>query len=119
MANYRTKLRGFGVPDVACNALKHKLPENRKSAKNIKKPRRAEVSYLPSYPVGEDEHSLEKVREELTAESKKKNNEKLVKEMMNKTFSLRRHEVINLCPSVQVMKDRWPALFDPPQVSCL
>lgn len=117
MANYRTKLRGLGIPDVTCNALKHKLPANRKSAKNVKKAKRAEVNYLPPYPAGENEQSLEKLREELVTESKKKNNEKIVKDKMSKTFALRRHEIINRCPTVRAMKDRWPALFDPSQVS--
>lgn len=117
MANYRTKLRGFGIPEVTCNALKHKHPDDRKSAKNVKKPRRAEVNYLPTYPVGEDEKTLEKEREELVSESKKKNNERMIKEKMNKTFAHRRHEIINQCPSVQNIKERWPALFQLSQVS--
>ncbi|XP_034542211.1 sterile alpha motif domain-containing protein 3-like [Notolabrus celidotus] len=117
MSNYRTKLRGFGIPDVTCNALKHKCPDDRKSAKNVKKARRAEVNYLPPYPAGEDEHSLEKTREELVSELKKKNNQKIVNDKMSKTFALRRHEVINQCPSVRAMKDRWPALFDCSQIS--
>ncbi|XP_058631517.1 sterile alpha motif domain-containing protein 3-like [Onychostoma macrolepis] len=117
MANYRTKLRGFGIPEVTCNALKHKHPDDRKSAKNVKKPRRAEVNYLPSYPVGEDEKTLEKEREELVSELKKKNNEEIIKEKMNKTFAHRRHEIINQCPSVQDIKERWPALFQPSQVT--
>ncbi|XP_059372719.1 uncharacterized protein LOC132110142 isoform X2 [Carassius carassius] len=117
MANYRTKLRGFGIPDVTCNALKHKCPADRKSAKNVKKAKRAEVNYLPPYPAGENEQSLEKVREELVTESKKKNNENVVKDQMSKTFALRGHEIINLCPTVRAMKDRWPALFDPSQIN--
>ncbi|KAL6487556.1 hypothetical protein MHYP_G00041820 [Metynnis hypsauchen] len=117
MGNFRTKLRGFGIPDVTCNALQHKHPNDRKSAKNVKKPRRAEVNYLPPYPVGEDEQSLEKEREELISESKKKNNEKVIKEKMRKTFAHRRHEIVNRCPSVQDFRDRWPALFDPSQIS--
>ncbi|XP_016341109.1 sterile alpha motif domain-containing protein 3-like [Sinocyclocheilus anshuiensis] len=116
MANYRTKLRGFGISEVTCNALKHKHPDDRKSAKNVKRPRRAEVNYLPSYPVGEDEKTLEKEREELVSEFKKKNNERMIKEKMNKTFAHRRHEIINQCPSVQNTKERWPALFQPSQV---
>ncbi|KAK0149893.1 hypothetical protein N1851_009339 [Merluccius polli] len=54
-ANYHTKLKSFGVPDAMCNALKHKHPDNRKSAKNVKKPRKAEVNYLPPYPAGENQ----------------------------------------------------------------
>lgn len=117
MANYRTKLRGFGIPEVTCNTLKHKHPDDRKSAKNVKKPRRAEVNYLPSYPVGEDETTLEKEREELVSELKKKNNEKMTKEMMNKTFAHRLNEIINQSTSVQGIKERGPALFQPSQVS--
>lgn len=119
MANYRTKLRVYGMPDVTCNSLKHKCPDDRKSAKNVKKARRSEVNYLPPYPAGEDEHSLEQAREELVTESKKKNNEKMVSDKMSKTFALRRHEIINQCPSPQTMKDRWPALFNCSQVSFL
>lgn len=52
MANYRTKLRGFGVPEVMCNAMKRKSPADQKSAKNVKKPQKAEVNYLPPYPAG-------------------------------------------------------------------
>lgn len=43
MANYRTKLSGFGIPDVTCNALEHKCPDDRKSAENVKKAIKAEV----------------------------------------------------------------------------
>ncbi|KAK5609768.1 hypothetical protein CRENBAI_023006 [Crenichthys baileyi] len=59
MANNRTKLRGYSVSEVMCNALKHKSPADQKSAKNVKKPRMAEVNYLQPYPAGEDEESQE------------------------------------------------------------
>ncbi|KAL1259010.1 hypothetical protein QQF64_009587 [Cirrhinus molitorella] len=36
---------------------------------------------------------------------------------MSKTFSLRRHEVVELCPSVAEFRDRWPALFDILQIN--
>ncbi|GAA6080174.1 uncharacterized protein LOC113107518 [Tachysurus ichikawai] len=83
----------------------------------LQQAKRPEVNYLPPYPAGENEQSLQKVREELVTASKKKNNENVVKDQMSKTFSLRRHEIINLCPTVQAMKDRWPALFDPFQIN--
>ncbi len=38
MANYRTKLRGYSVPEVMRNALKWKSPVQQKSAKSVKKP---------------------------------------------------------------------------------
>lgn len=62
MANYRTKLRGFGVPDVMCNALKCKSPADQRSVKSVKKPRKAEVNYLLPYPEGENEESQEQER---------------------------------------------------------
>ncbi|KAI9538498.1 hypothetical protein NQZ68_014259 [Dissostichus eleginoides] len=43
MANYRTKLRGYGVPEVMCNSLKRKSPPQQKSAMGVKKPRKAEI----------------------------------------------------------------------------
>ncbi|MED6234246.1 hypothetical protein ATANTOWER_025319, partial [Ataeniobius toweri] len=43
MANYLTKLRGFGVPEVTCNAVKRKSPGDQKSTKKVKKPRKAEL----------------------------------------------------------------------------
>ncbi|CAL8353230.1 unnamed protein product [Merluccius merluccius] len=51
-----------------CNALKRKGPADQKSAKNVKKPRKAEVNYLPPYPAGEDEESQEQERIQLLTE---------------------------------------------------
>ncbi|XP_053271415.1 uncharacterized protein LOC128429156 [Pleuronectes platessa] len=112
MANYHTKLRSYGVPEVMCNALKRKSPADQKSAKGVKKPRKAEVNYLPPYPAGEDEESQEQERIKLLTEVKKKDNNKLIKETMSKTFAHRRNEIVNLSPSIEVIKARWPALFE-------
>lgn len=117
MANYRTKLRGFGVPEVICNAVKHKKPADQKPAKCVKKPRKAEINYLPPYPAGENEESQEQERIQLLTEISKRDNNKLVKEKMAKTFALRRHEIINLSPSIEDIKARWPALFEASHVS--
>ncbi|XP_056619587.1 uncharacterized protein LOC130433854 [Triplophysa dalaica] len=112
MADYRRRLSKFGFPEVLCNTFKKKNPEDRKSAKSVKKPCKAEVNYLPQYPPGENQDSLEQERVLLLTEVKKKNNTIVVKDKMSRTFALRRHEVIELCPSVAEIKDRWPALFD-------
>lgn len=118
MANYRTKLRGFGVPEVMCNALKRKSPADQKSsAKNVKKPRKAEVNYLPPYPAGEDEESQEQLRIQLLTEVTKRDNGKVIKEEMAKTFAHRRNEIVNQSPSVEEIKARWPALFEASHVS--
>lgn len=113
MGNYRTKLRSFGLPELTCNALICKRPIDQKSAKNVQKPRKAEVNYLPPYPAGD----LEQERIQLLTEVKKRDNEKVIKEKMSKTFALRRSEIINLSPSIEDIKARWPALFEPSHVS--
>uniref|UniRef100_A0A8C9WA82 Uncharacterized protein n=1 Tax=Scleropages formosus TaxID=113540 RepID=A0A8C9WA82_SCLFO len=117
MADYRRRLSKFGCPEVTCNTLKSKSPENRKPAKNVKKPRKAEVNYLPPYPTGQSEESLEQERLELLSEVKKRDNTMVIKAKMAKTFTLRRHEVVNLSPRVVDFKDRWPALFNPQQIN--
>ncbi|XP_038129181.1 uncharacterized protein LOC119781095 [Cyprinodon tularosa] len=112
MANYRTKLRGYGVPEVMCNAFKRKSPGDQKSAKNVKKPRKAEVNYLPPYPAGEDEESQEQERIQLLTEVRKRDNNKLIKEKMAKTFAHRRNDIVNQSPAIEDIKARWPALFE-------
>ncbi|RVE63471.1 hypothetical protein OJAV_G00136590 [Oryzias javanicus] len=106
MANYRTKLRGFGIPEVMCNSLKNKSPANRKSAK-------AEVNYLPPYPPGEDEESLEQERILLLTEVMKRDNAMVIKDMMARTFPHRRNDVIIKSLGIEDLKSRWPALFEP------
>lgn len=117
MAYYRRRLSQFGFPDVSCNTLKQKNPEDRTSAKNVKKPRKAEVNYLPQYPPGENQDSLEQERLNLLTEVNIKNNISVVKDKMSKTFAHRRHEVVELCPGIAEFKDRWPALFDVFQIN--
>ncbi|KAK0148779.1 hypothetical protein N1851_010862 [Merluccius polli] len=96
MANYRIKLKRRNVPcpELHINSLKGKSPGERHPAKNCKKPKRAEVNFLPPYPSGETNDSLERDRQELLNEVKKKDNAKLIKEKMANTFSYRRLEVI-------------------------
>lgn len=60
--NYRTKLKTLESPELLINSMKHKMGDDRKPAKNIKKPKRAEVNYLPQHPSGEIDSSLENMR---------------------------------------------------------
>lgn len=115
--NYRSKLRLHGIPELSVNSLKHKSPEDQKPAKNVKKARKAEVNYLPPHPEGETDDSLESVRLELISESKKKNNGRVINEMMSRTFSSRRQEIVGQTPSIEDLVERWPALFEESQVS--
>lgn len=50
MNNFRSKLRGLGFPEIEVNSLKRKQAHDRTPAKNVKKPRKAEVNYLPPHP---------------------------------------------------------------------
>ncbi len=118
MHNYRAKLRSrkYSYPEIEINTLKRKHPGDAVPSKNIKKPKKAEVNYLPPHPTGESQETLEKERLELICEITKKNNAKIIADKMNKTFSSRRVEVVSLSPSVGVFKERWPALFTEAQV---
>ncbi|XP_035985885.1 uncharacterized protein LOC118559324 [Fundulus heteroclitus] len=116
MGNYRSKLRSLGFPDVTCNSLKNKHHEDRAPAKNIKKARKGEVSFLPHYPAGDSREQQELDRQLLIAESQKKDCT-AVKNLMCKTFAHRRQDIISLQMSIKDIMDRWPALFDVLQVS--
>uniref|UniRef100_A0AAV2LRL3 Uncharacterized protein n=1 Tax=Knipowitschia caucasica TaxID=637954 RepID=A0AAV2LRL3_KNICA len=42
---------------------------------------------------------------------KKKNNERAINEKMEKTFGMRRTEVVKDCPAIKDLLERWPSLF--------
>ncbi|XP_019956044.2 uncharacterized protein [Paralichthys olivaceus] len=115
--NYRSKLKAHGNPELMINTLKHKQDCDKKPAKNIKKPRKSEVNYLPPYPVGETDDSLENVRTELIAARKTEDNRLKINDMMSRTYSCRRREVVGQSTHVVELKERWPALFDPFQIN--
>ncbi|XP_056447067.1 uncharacterized protein LOC130383066 [Gadus chalcogrammus] len=117
MGNYRTKLRGLGCPELDVNLTANKRPNERAPAKNIKKPRRAEINYLPPLPKGETKGSLESERVELLTEIQKRNNNVIIAEKMAKTFSIQRDEIVNQTPQISEVKDRWPALFEATQIN--
>ncbi|XP_071345124.1 uncharacterized protein [Trachinotus anak] len=116
MGNYRSKLRNLGFPEVACNSLKNKHPDDKFAAKNIKKARKGEVVFLPHYPAGDSKEQQVLDRNQLIAESKKRNST-VIKDLMCRTFAHRRHDVVRLQMSITDIKDRWPTLFDVSQVS--
>lgn len=113
MGNYRAKLRGnqLSCPELEVNSLKRNKTNEKSCPKGTKHPRKAEVNYLPPFPFGETEETLEKERVDLLKEIQKKNNKKVIGEKMEKTFSYQRLEIINHCPAVKDFKERWPALF--------
>ena len=116
LSNYRTHLRKVGCPEVCVNSLKFKPAEKRSPAYDVKKPRRGEVDYCPSFPLGECAQSLEKMRVELLSDVKKRNNRETIRAKMDRTFALRRQEVICEAPMISNVQERWPALFDAMEV---
>lgn len=111
MANYRTKMRNIGCPEVTVNALKNKSNDECLPAKNVKKAKKAEVNYCPLHPAGETDESLENVRVQLLNDVRQRNRASNVGEKMSKTFSYRRKEVVQGNPGAGEFKLRWPALF--------
>nr|XP_029137678.1 uncharacterized protein LOC114921648 [Labrus bergylta] len=82
MANYHSKMRRREVPcpELDINSLKRKSPGEKNPAKNCKRPKRAEVNYLPPHPSGESTDSLEMERQQLLKEVKIRNNAKIKEE---------------------------------------
>ncbi|KAM4592885.1 sterile alpha motif domain-containing protein 3-like [Odontesthes bonariensis] len=114
MGNYRTKLRRAGCTDVAVNERKRKGQAPHTS---IKRPKRFEINFLPNFPDGEDETSIESKRKELVEEMRKRRpTAALITKNMDSTFALRRQELVNLEPPVKDTMERWPALFTEGQI---
>ncbi|CAM4557710.1 unnamed protein product [Leuciscus chuanchicus] len=114
MANYRTRLRSIGCPELSINAVKEKRGAMSHGPNQVKKPRKAEVNYCPDYLAGETKDSLEEERKALILEVKK-NNQQLIKSKMERTFACRRPEVVKDMPFIAEFKNRWPALFSESQ----
>lgn len=119
MGNYRTKLRQMGRLDVKVNEGRcgatstDGIPPH----KNIKKAKKGEINFLPDYPEGMDDQTLEVIREALVNEMMKSNpNVSFLKKQMDMTFALRRKEVVQDKPPVVQILHRWPALFTETQV---
>lgn len=115
LGNYRAKVRHLGIPELNVNSLKRKSAADKAPTKSLKKARKSEVNYLPPHPLGETDVSLEKERVELLYECKRRDNNKVINVKMAKTFSMRRKDVIQKPPVID-LKSRWPALFEFSQV---
>lgn len=119
MGNYRTEMRQLGRCDVTVNGGKRGRDNTNADPpnKDIKKPRKGEINFLPDYPEGMNDHNLEVAREVLVNEMMKtKPNGSLVKKEMDVTFALRRKEVVKDKPAISQVVHRWPALFTESQV---
>lgn len=115
MANYRTRLRSIGCPELSVNAMKEKRGTASQGPNQVKKPRKAEVNFCPDYPAGETKESLEDERQALLLEVKKKKQQQ-IKTKMERTFAYSRQEIIQDMPFITEFQSRWPALFSESEV---
>ncbi|KAF3851753.1 hypothetical protein F7725_005108 [Dissostichus mawsoni] len=111
MGNYRTQLKLQGCPELVVNSLKSKAATDAFPAKKVKRPKRAEANFYPSFPTGANLESLEKEILELLTDIRIRNNNRVIADKMAHTFAYRRQEVVNQEPGIKDFKDRWPALF--------
>lgn len=70
MGNLRAKMRKLDCTELKVNSRKRSLPG---SSSKPKKPKRAEINYLPDIPNGEDATSMEFYRETICTEVQKRN----------------------------------------------
>ncbi|XP_071832162.1 uncharacterized protein [Apostichopus japonicus] len=111
MGNMRSKMRSVGCFEMKVNSRKRSDNEASVSPK-FKKPKRAELNYLPDLPNGEDDASMEVYRKTLIAEvQKRKKDMKEIHSLMTRTFAHRRQELVLTSPSVTDIMERWPGLF--------
>ncbi|KAK7925290.1 hypothetical protein WMY93_007600 [Mugilogobius chulae] len=63
------------------------------------------------------EEKLEEERKDMIEEMKKRYpSDPIIKLKMDKTFPIRRQEIVNSAPPVKVIRERWPALFTEKQI---
>uniref|UniRef100_A0AAY4CW59 Uncharacterized protein n=1 Tax=Denticeps clupeoides TaxID=299321 RepID=A0AAY4CW59_9TELE len=113
MGNYRTKLARSGCLEVSVNTGKRSKnnPDKDPPHSNIKRARRAEVNFLPNFPKGQNQASLEEMRLDILHEvEKSEKNLLLIDNLMQMTFSLRRHEIVQENPLLKDFLVKWPAL---------
>ncbi len=79
-------MHNIGCPEFTLTSLKNKSRDECFPAKNVKKPKRAEVYYCHAHPAGETGESLEKLRCELLNDFRQRNRVSVVREKMSKTF---------------------------------
>lgn len=94
MHNYGTKLERLGHPEICVNSLKHKWKGKGKDAANIKKPRKAEINYIPLHPEGKTAEKLEDERITLSELKKHDNAVVMIQQKMEKSFSHRHLKVV-------------------------
>ncbi|XP_071061694.1 uncharacterized protein [Pseudochaenichthys georgianus] len=115
LSNYRTHLRKQQKSDS--ELLKKQTCGKEKCSFWRQKGKESRGEFCPTYPIAETEESLEAMQRALLLDAKKRNNRDIVKLKMEKTFALRRHEVVRDGPMVEDFMARWPALFEVSEIN--
>lgn len=69
------------------------------------------MKYLPNFPRGENQASLEDMRLQiLHGVEKSERNLQLIEKLTQMTLALRRQEIVQENPSVKEFLEKWPAL---------
>lgn len=91
-------MQNLGVSDT--NAGKHGAnPEGKPSRNNIKNQnKKCYLNFLPNYPEGHDDASLESVCEELAKEYERTPSASVLSQNMDFTFALRHKEMVTSAP---------------------
>ncbi|KAF5902794.1 sterile alpha motif domain-containing protein 3-like isoform X1, partial [Clarias magur] len=113
MGNYRTRLARSGCAEVSVNTGKRSKnnPECEHPHSNIKKARHSEVNYLPNFPRGENQATLEEMRLQITEEVEKtESNQLMIENLMHTNFALRRQDIVKGELLVKDFLKSWPAL---------
>jgi len=124
MSSFRHTLLEAGVTETTTNG-KRKSRYNSDGippAKNIKKARRSEATYLPSPPnTSTSTILLENVKIMQDEIIKTHKDIRIISTNMEKTFAERRKEIVGVNPSPLIADIllRWPALFIETQVSSI
>lgn len=107
LSNLRRQLSKLKLPEVC---IKHKEQKNktRRVSKGIS-------NYNPCFDY--TSATLEELQQKIIEECQKsRRNTHVVNELMAKTFSKRRHDIVKLRMPVKSMRENWPALFTTSQV---
>lgn len=113
MGNYRTKLARSGCVEVSVNAgrMNRNNPDKNNPHSNIERVRQAEVNYLPNFPRGENQASLEEMRLQIMHEAEKSEINLLsIEKLMQMTFAFRHQEIVQENPLAKDFLKKWPAL---------
>ncbi|XP_023659793.2 uncharacterized protein [Paramormyrops kingsleyae] len=109
MGNYRSKLRAAGCAELQVN--RHSASSDLGTKRKLKKANKAETNFLPDLPQDKSPAMLEKERESMVVEMKKRKvdwNKMCM--MMANTFSVRRKEIVENEPLVKEIEAEFTRL---------